>query len=57
MALMDNRIFRLAWVLVLVVCAFTLGYTLKPRPSREAMMKNFNKSFPPMALPPSQRPR
>ena len=31
---MKDKIFRFFWVIILVICAFTLGYTLKPTGNR-----------------------
>lgn len=32
--MMQNKIFRLFWVVLLMISSFTLGYTLKPKTSR-----------------------
>ncbi|MEN8135768.1 MAG: hypothetical protein ABFS18_09590 [Thermodesulfobacteriota bacterium] len=47
--MMENKIFRLFWVVLLVVSAFTLGYTLKPKTSRRPPsldMKSMTGRFP-----------
>lgn len=59
-ALWERRLVKILWVLMVAVCCFVLGYTLKPRPSRDAMLRGagmpaFNQKMPPVRrMPPGQ---
>ena len=45
---MKKKIVRFLWVVLLVICAFTLGYTLKPTTSgRTASFRAKMNSMPP----------
>ena len=34
---MKDKLFRFLWVIILIICSFTLGYTLKPEKSSRRM--------------------
>ena len=51
---------RLFWVVLVAISCFTLGYTVKPKPDRRAMLKKMNINAPVGALrtlPPNVRMR
>jgi len=43
MSIMKTKLFKLFWVVLLVISAFTLGYSLKPKTS--------NRTIPPFMMP------
>ena len=40
--MMKNKVFRLIWVMLVAISAFTLGYTLKPASSRRPPSLDMN---------------